>query len=279
MNRRITILVTALAVLLIAVLALVPLAGCQTLGRVFKGRQAKGLKVVAADPNRDTASAEKHNTKATEALQRNDLTEAEKECKAALADDALYGPAHNNLGVVYHRQKKYYLAAWEYQYAAKVMPDKAQPRNNLGQVFELVGQLPEAIESYEEAAELSPDDAVIAGNLARALVRSGKTDDRTRHLLEEVVIKDTRPAWVEWARKCLALMGPAGSRQPEPAPITALEKPATEKPPSDAPPPDLPPGPPDPPPPPPSTAPRPGGAGPSDAPPDPAKPMPPIRDK
>jgi hypothetical protein len=31
------------------------------------------------------------------------------------------GPAHNNLGIVYYRQKKYYLAAWEFQYAAKLM--------------------------------------------------------------------------------------------------------------------------------------------------------------
>jgi hypothetical protein len=31
------------------------------------------------------------------------------------------GPAHNNLGIVYYRRKKYYLAAWEFQYAARLM--------------------------------------------------------------------------------------------------------------------------------------------------------------
>ena len=136
-------------------------------------------------------------------------TRPAKAFQTALSADLFFGPAHNNLGTVYLRQQKYYLAAWEFQYAEQLMPHQAEPRNNLGLVYEAVGKLDDAANSYEQALDLEPENPRIAGNLARVYIRGNRTDDKTRKLLESIVMKDTRPDWIAWARERLALMGAA----------------------------------------------------------------------
>jgi Flp pilus assembly protein TadD len=178
---------------------------------------------VATDPRRDTDAARRLNGQAVALIAEGKLDEAEAGLKQALAADMFFGPAHNNLGTVYYRQKKFYLAAWEFQYAAKLMPTKAEPRNNLGMVYETVGKLDDAAKSYEEALQLESDASVIAGNLARVYVRTARNDEKTRRLLGDVALKDTRPEWVAWAREHLATMGqpkaPAPTIAPKPAPL------------------------------------------------------------
>ena len=115
------------------------------------------------------------------------------------------GPAHNNLGKVYFRQGKMYLAAWEFQYAMKLMPNQPEPPNNLGLVFEAAGKLDDAAESYGKAVAREPDNIDALGNLARA-PRRGDKDAEVRDLLNELVLKDTRPEWVAWARDRLATL-------------------------------------------------------------------------
>ena len=66
---------------------------------------------------------------------------------------------------------------------------------------------PPVVETLRKALELAPDNVEVIGNLARLLVRTGRKDDRTRELLGQVVMKDHRPEWTEWARERLALMG------------------------------------------------------------------------
>ncbi|HOF17631.1 MAG TPA: tetratricopeptide repeat protein [Phycisphaerae bacterium] len=194
-----------------ALACLLSLAGCQW----GKSPETAGYQTVAADPHRDTAAAQKLNAEAVKLIQDHHIDDAEKRLKAALAADLFFGPAHNNLGLVYFHQKKHYLAAWEFQYAAKLMPGKAEPRNNLGLVFEAVGKLDEAMESYEKALALEPESVDVAANLARAYVRKGRKDDKTRKLLGDVVMKDNRPDWIAWAREQLALMGtPPPTTQP-----------------------------------------------------------------
>jgi len=168
---------------------------------------AGGYMTRAEDPRRDTRTARKHNAKALELIAKSDLAAAEVELKAALGADLFFGPAHNNLGTVYYRQKLYYKAAWEFQYAAKLMTTQAEPRNNLGLVYEAVGKLEDAASSYAAALQLEPESVEVTANLARVRVRNNLLDDRTCELLEAVVLKDTRPEWVEWARERLAMMG------------------------------------------------------------------------
>ena len=157
-------------------------------------------------PNRDTAAAERHTRTGSEQIERGDYEAAEKTLKRALAADIAHGPAHNSLGIVYYRTGRYYLAAWEFQYAARLLPHKPEPRNNLGLVFEAVGRLDDAAETYAEARDLEPDNPQFIANLARTRIRQGDRSQETRDLLQEIVMKDTRPEWVEWARRRLALM-------------------------------------------------------------------------
>jgi Flp pilus assembly protein TadD len=118
----------------------------------------------------------------------------------------MYGPGHNNLGKVYYHQSKLYLAAWEFQYAAKLMPNVPEPRNNLGLVFESAGKLDDAVGSYGEAMRLEPDNVQFIGNLARARVRRGDRDGEVRELLGKLVLRETRPRWAEWAREQLSAL-------------------------------------------------------------------------
>ena len=184
------------------------------------------------DPNRDTETARRENGRALALIEQGKLAEAEKVLKAALVADLFFGPAHNNLGVVYQKKEQYYLAAWEFQYAAKLMPHSPEPRANLGMVYESVGRLAEAESWFDKALALQPDNPQLTGNLARLRVRAGQMDEKTRALLADLALKATDPQWAKWARDRLALMG---------LPETILPRP--EPPPPSAPPSPLSPGP------------------------------------
>src|SRR5437763_10181339 len=79
--------------------------------------------VVAAAPGarHDTARARQENAKAFELIQKGKYAEAEKAAKAAVDADVMFGPAHNNLGLVYYYQDELYPAAWAFQNAIKLM--------------------------------------------------------------------------------------------------------------------------------------------------------------
>jgi len=183
---------------------------------------------LAQDPSRDTETARRENARALGAMEKGTLDEAETALKAALAADLFFGPAHNNLGVLYHRQEKHYLAAWEFQYAAKLMPHSPEPRNNLGMVYEMVGRLQEAEKWYDKALSLQPDNPELIGNLARLRVRAGRNDEKTCHLLQDLALKATDPEWAKWARDRLSLM-----RRPETAPPGSETAPSGDKPPTE----------------------------------------------
>ena len=192
--------------LLLLALAALPLGGCATARRPA----ARDYQTRQDDPRRDTALARQDNAKAADLIDAGDDAAAEKLLRDALTADIEFGPAHNNLGKVYFRQGKLYLAAWEFQYAAKLMPNQPEPRNNLGLVFEQVGKLDDAVKYYGQAMGMEPDNGQFIGNLARARVRRGDGGGEVRELLDKLVLRDDRPAWVAWARRRLALMPAAG---------------------------------------------------------------------
>jgi len=198
---------------LLAILTLILLVACSS----SPSRKA-GYHTVAVDPNRNTELAIRENEAGLKAMAAGKLDAAEKHFKATMDADVMYGPGHNNLGKLYYRQDKLYLAAWEFEYAAKLMPGRPEPRNNLGLVFERAGKLNDAIEAYSKARELAPDDVGILENLARAKFRRGDRDDLMREVLSELVLKGTRPEWTTWAREKLALLG---------GPITLPQSPPT----------------------------------------------------
>jgi Tfp pilus assembly protein PilF len=151
-------------------------------------------------PPRDVELARRENERGIELAEKGKYPEAERALRKAIAADVMFGPPHNNLGLVYYHQEKLYAAAWEFQNAIKLMPYQPEPRNNLGLVFEKAGKMGDAEASYRKAREMEPDNPEYIGNLARTRVRQGQRDDETRELLEELVLKDPRSSWQDWAR-------------------------------------------------------------------------------
>jgi len=163
-----------------------------------------GYETILNDPRHDVELARRENSRAVAFLDKGDYDDTETALKAALAADILCGPAHNNLGKVYFHQKKLYMAAWEFQYAMKLMPNQCEPLNNLGLVFEAVGKLDDATDSYAKAATLEPNNVQALGNLARAPIRRGDRDDATRSLLQGLILRDSRPDWLAWEKSTLS---------------------------------------------------------------------------
>lgn len=189
-------------------------------------------RTVAADPRHDTDLARRENTKGVRLLETGKLDKAEEALQKALIADVTFGPAHNNLGRLYFEQGKLYLAAWEFEYAGKLMPESVEPLNNLGLVYDSAGKLDEAVESYSAAYGLQPSHPEVLGNLARALLRRGESPEGVRALLSDLVFFDSRPDWVGWAREQLALHEQvarqsaldSGPNPPEPLPTPTPER-------------------------------------------------------
>jgi Tfp pilus assembly protein PilF len=166
-----------------------------------------GYRAITADPGRDTDAAAHFDQVGLDFLDAGDLDKAEAAFQQALAADVTYGPAHNNLGKVFFKQKAWYKAAWEFDYACSLLPKHAEPQNNLGLVLEASGELDRAVEPYRKAITLAPDNIVYRANLVRTLVRRGDRTDEVRGLLEQVAGQDTRPEWRDWARLELTNLG------------------------------------------------------------------------
>ncbi len=156
-----------------------------------------------AEPHRDTKGASKWNGIGLRAHSKGKLARAEEAFQKALIQDVSFGPAHNNLGRLYFERGDYYLAAWEFEYARKLMPGNPDPVNNLGLVYEAADRLGAAIELYEEAREIAQDDPEYLANLTRAKLKRGDAAPEVAQLLEEVVWRDGRPDWKEWAEELL----------------------------------------------------------------------------
>jgi Tfp pilus assembly protein PilF len=183
----------------LTLLALVALSGCAS-----TRKNADAYETMRKDPRHDAELAQRENARAVALLDKGEYDGAEAALKAALVADILCGPAHNNLGKVYFHQKKLYMAAWEFQYAAKLMPNQPEPLNNLGLVFEAAGKLDDAANSYTKAITIEPDNVQAMGNLARAHVRRGDRDDATRALLQGLILRETRPDWLAWEQTTLS---------------------------------------------------------------------------
>jgi Flp pilus assembly protein TadD len=182
---------------------------------------SKTYRTAAKGPGHDAERAKRLNAHALELMKQGKSDLAEKALKDALAADVSFGPAHNNLGKLYFDRGEFYLAAWEFQYASKVLPEQPEPHNNLGLVYEAAGKLDEALQAYHKALQLAPDDPQFIGNAARVRVRRGDRDAKLRDLLQRLITHDTRAHWVEWARETLTLLEsqpPVERNVPAPAP-------------------------------------------------------------
>lgn len=187
------------------------LAGCASKPQVTP---SSDYRTVARDLRRDTDLAKQKNAQGVALIKAGKYAEAAEALKDALSADVTFGPAHNNLGVAYYRLSDSYKAAWEFQYAAKLMPDQPEPHNNLGMVLESANKLDDAVKAYDEALQMRPDNPQFVGNEARARFQRGDRDERERNLLQKLATIDTRPQWSDWAKEKLILMGTAAATRP-----------------------------------------------------------------
>lgn len=188
-----------LGLVVISMGLLVAASGCST-------TRGGNRMLVSADLHRDTETAAKLAARGMDLYEAGQLDQAEDILKRALEADLMFGPARNTLGMIYYQQAKYYQAAWEFEHASRLMPDRPEPRNNLGLVFEAAGKLDQAVAWYEKALDLAPDNTQMIGNLARTRMRRGNYDATTRDLLDQLVLKDTRPDWRDWAKEQRAML-------------------------------------------------------------------------
>ena len=183
-------------ILIITVLLLSLQSGCSR----FRSIPAPDYRTVDTSAvGRPVIACKKHE-KAIFSLGNHQYAAAEKLLHEALIADASYGPAHNTLGKVYYEQRRFYLAAWEFEHAIKAMPDRAEPINNLGLVYEAVGKLDEAVVQYELAKSIEPEHPEYFGNLLRCRIRRGEPASTMRPELQSLIALDDRPEWVSWAK-------------------------------------------------------------------------------
>lgn len=179
------------------------LTGCELL----HNSKTPNYQTIAENPNQDTDKARKENTRALDLIDKCKYDQAESALQNALIADVNYGPAHNNLGRVYYHQGKLYLAAWEFQYALKLMGDRPEPHCNLGLIYEKVGRLEQAIQYYQAAYSLAPDNPEYIGNLVRARIYNGEKNPEVAELLADLLLYETRSDWVCWAKNQQAISG------------------------------------------------------------------------
>ncbi|HZK82505.1 MAG TPA: tetratricopeptide repeat protein [Humisphaera sp.] len=177
------------------------------------------VSAVSGDVAKATDLCRAETAKAFDLIQQKKYAEAEPILKRAIEADSMYGPAHNDLGLVYYRINRPYEAAWEFENAIKLMPKQPEPRNNLGLVLENADKLTQALPSFTQAAQLDPANPEYLGNLARVRIRLGMRDDETKQILESLIDHDKRPEWIHWARYMLIrLQGPKIEDAPTTAP-------------------------------------------------------------
>lgn len=152
---------------------------------------------------RDTQRAIALNNDALPFMDKGDLSsmnKAEDLLRQALAADLYFGPAHNNLGVIYLQEGKLFEAAGEFEWARRLLPGHPDPRVNLAMTLESAGRSDDAMATYRTALEIYPDYVAAAQGLARLQLKSGKADERTPALLRVVAMQGETQEWRDWAK-------------------------------------------------------------------------------
>lgn len=176
-------------------------------------RSASRYRTVPMSPRRDSERAQRLNDQGLLHVEKDHLEKAERAFREALEQDLYYAPAHNNLGLVLLQTQRYYEAAWEFDYAAKLNPRAIEPRQNLGLLYENLGQLDRAVTEYEAALEIDPNHVVAMRHLARVYIKAGRQDNGLKDLLERLLHIPSDREWDVWIRGQLIRFGRAANEE------------------------------------------------------------------
>lgn len=171
---------------------------------IFSKDEKVSYETVACDEIANFKEARKLNVKGLRAFEKQNLEGAEKHFRDALIQNTNYGPAHNNLGQVLVARHELYTAAWEFELAANLMPERVEPIINQGLVYELAGRHDRAEEFFRLAYAMEPRNGEAIGCLARVLIKQDAQPLEIHHLLKELILHESRPDWVYWAEELVA---------------------------------------------------------------------------
>ena len=149
---------------------------------------------------RDTVRAQELNRQAADLL-RSAPEEAEALLRGALAADLFFGPAHNNLGVLFLERGSLYEAANEFEWASKLMPGHPDPRLNLALTLERAGRVDDAIRACESALAVYPGHLPTEQQLAKLYIQMGQGPEELGGLLNRIALQGNSTAWRVWARQ------------------------------------------------------------------------------
>jgi len=151
-------------------------------------------------PLRNSDIAKTANAEGMRLIRENQPDRAADAFRRATCADVSYGAAHNNLGLVRVEQEKFYEAALEFAFAAKLMPNSCEPQMNLGRMYERLGWWKEAQQQYETALTLAPENVDALGRLARCEIQQGHpSQEAAKLLLARLAEQDEHPKWKAWA--------------------------------------------------------------------------------
>ena len=188
------------AAILSGLIIIILASGCAN----FHQKEALQYQTVAANTKHDTKTACEKHAAAMVFLEAGckpcNYARAEQLLNEALVADVTYGPAHNSLGMLYYQQGKLYLAAWEFEYAAKLMPEMAEPYNNLGLVYEQAGKYQEALSYYSMALSHDDGNPEVVGNLVRLRMVTGDRNGDLKDMVSDLALYHPNPRWQQWAR-------------------------------------------------------------------------------
>ncbi|MBK8172696.1 MAG: tetratricopeptide repeat protein [Sandaracinaceae bacterium] len=147
---------------------------------------------------RSTTKAEELNREGADLIASDPARAEALLLRDALTADLYFGPAHNNLGVVFLNAGKLYEAANEFEWARKLMPGHPDPRVNLGICLERAGRVDDALESYDAALQVSPGYLPAIQGATLAAIHSGRDDARLTGWLHEIAMRAEGEGWKSW---------------------------------------------------------------------------------
>lgn len=161
---------------------------------------AQHVKVTLPAQKPDPQLAIQLNNQAMTKMTEEQPLEAIALLQRAISADPQAARYYNNLGKVYFQEDQFADAMSMFTKAIELDQGKnPQPLNNAGMVYERARKFDLALEHYNKAHQLEPDNITYTANIARVLHRNGDRSDKLVKLLDQIILRDTRPDWQQWA--------------------------------------------------------------------------------
>ena len=157
--------------------------------------------------------APEHNAEGVRFLRENRVAEAARCFERAIAADADYADAANNLGAALLRLGRTEAAVEHFRRAVEIDPDNGENRANLGEALALAGAPEQAAAVLGEALGRDPSNPHAHAALLRPLLELCAWPDLEREvrLLVKAWQRDPNGAWLSYFRPLTALQLPLPS--------------------------------------------------------------------